>query len=193
MAWCLKTMLNSSQQKELLLLARNTIDLYLREKKRFIHSTEEAELKRRSGAFVTIHKEGKLRGCIGVIFPVKPLYETVVDCAISAATEDFRFEPLGLEELSESELEISVLSFPELVKDVKEILVGVHGLIVSQDYYKGLLLPQVATEHHWDRETFLSHTCIKAGLLPDTWKKGAKIEKFSAQVFSEKDLRQTKE
>ncbi|MEW5807523.1 MAG: AmmeMemoRadiSam system protein A [Acidobacteriota bacterium] len=182
-------MLNVDQQKELLRIARKTIDLHLKEKKRFIYSTEDEALRRNSGAFVSIHRGGQLRGCIGNIFPVKPLYETVIDCAISAATEDYRFEPLSLEELAESSLEISVLSYPELVRDINEIIIGKHGLIITQEYCKGLLLPQVATEYHWDRETFLTHTCIKAGLPRDAWKKGAKIEKFSAEVFSEEELK----
>lgn len=180
--------LNTEQQRELLSLARKTIDLYLSNGERISYSSEEEELKKNRGAFVSIHTRGQLRGCIGIILPIKPLYETVIDCAISAATQDYRFQPLVRQELEESEIEISALSIPVTVSRLDEIQIGQHGLIISQGAAKGLLLPQVATEHHWDRETFLEQTCIKAGLSQHAWKEGAEIEKFSAQVFSEKDL-----
>ncbi len=182
--------LNREQQAELLSLARKTIDLYLNKGEKISYSSDDEMFKQHCGAFVTLHTRGHLRGCIGIIFPIKPLYETVIDCAISAATQDYRFQPLIREELKETEIEISVLSLPEAVSDVNEIQIGKHGLIITQGISKGLLLPQVATEHHWDRDTFLAQTCIKAGLPQDAWKGGAKIEKFSALVFSEKNLRE---
>ncbi len=176
------------QQKKLLSLARKAIEHYLSKGDRISYSFDDEALKRNSGAFVTIHTHGNLRGCIGIIWPIKSLCETVIDCAISAATQDYRFQPLLMEELKESEIEISILSMPEVVKSTDEIQIGQHGLIISQGTSKGLLLPQVATENHWDRETFLQQTCLKAGLPVNAWKEEAKIEKFSAQVFSEKDL-----
>ncbi len=183
-------MLSPSQQRELLSLARKTIELYLRERKRLLFTPEDEVLREKVGAFVSIHTGNRLRGCIGIIHPIKPLYKTVIDCAISAATEDLRFQPLTVEELQQSELEISVLTIPEVVQNIEEIEVGTHGLIISEGCSKGLLLPQVATEYGWDTNEFLMQTCVKAGLPPDAWKKGAKIEKFSALIFSEKDYKE---
>ena len=183
-------MLSREQQKELLALARRTIELYLKEGKKLSYSAHDESLKRRSGAFVTIHSGSDLRGCIGIIQPIKPLYETIIDCAISASTEDYRFEPLKPDELAKSELEVSVLTMPEVVKDIEAIEVGKHGIIISRGFSKGLLLPQVAAEHNWDRKAFLAQTCMKAGLPANAWREGAKIEIFSAQVFSDKDFQE---
>jgi AmmeMemoRadiSam system protein A len=105
--------------------------------------------------------------------------------AVAAATQDTRFEPLSPNELIKLKIEISVLGLPEPVSDPGKVQVGCHGIIVSKGFYKGLLLPQVPVEYGWDRETFLSHGCLKAGLPPEEWKKGAKLEVFTAQVFSE--------
>jgi AmmeMemoRadiSam system protein A len=142
-------------------------------------------LKEKRGAFVTLKVNNQLRGCIGYPFPRKPLWETVSDVAISAATQDFRFKSITLEELPDTKIEISVLSLPKPIKNVKEIEVGKHGIIISKGPCKGLLLPQVPLEWNWDLETYLSHGCLKAGLDEDEWKKGVNIEVFSAQVFSE--------
>jgi AmmeMemoRadiSam system protein A len=105
--------------------------------------------------------------------------------AVAAASQDTRFEPLAADEMKDLKIEISVLGLPEPIGDPARVEVGRHGIIVSKGFYKGLLLPQVPVEHRWDRETYLSHGCLKAGLPPDEWKKGAKIEVFTAQVFSE--------
>jgi AmmeMemoRadiSam system protein A len=129
-----------------------------------------------------------LRGCIGYVFPLHPLTQTIIECSIAAATEDPRFEPVTLPELKEIDLEISVLTPLEEITDLESIVVGRDGLLVSQHGYRGLLLPQVATQYGWDRERFLGETCRKAGLPADAWKKGARIEKFSAQVFGEQEL-----
>jgi hypothetical protein len=146
---------------------------------------EDKVLKEKRGAFVTLKVNDKLRGCIGYPLPRKPLWETVSDVAISAATQDFRFKSITLEELPDTKIEISVLSLPKPIKDVKEIEVGKHGIIISKGPCKGLLLPQVPLEWNWDLETYLSHGCLKAGLDEDEWKKGVNIEVFCAQVFSE--------
>jgi AmmeMemoRadiSam system protein A len=138
-----------------------------------------------AGAFVTLQVHRELRGCIGYPGSERRLDEVVGHCAIAAATEDPRFPPLSAAELPDVDLEISVLTPIRKVNDVSEIEVGRDGLIVQDGFRKGLLLPQVATEHHWDRDTFLSHTCLKAGLRPDAWRTGAKIFKFQAEVFSE--------
>lgn len=146
---------------------------------------EDKVLKEKRGAFVTLKVNDQLRGCIGYPLPRKPLWETISDVAISAATQDFRFESITLEELPDTKIEISVLSLPKPIKDAKEIEVGKHGIIISKGPCKGLLLPQVPLEWNWDLETYLSHGCLKAGLDEDEWKKGVNIEIFSAQVFSE--------
>jgi AmmeMemoRadiSam system protein A len=146
-------------------------------------------LNEERGAFVTLHKHGDLRGCIGYIQAYKPLLETILEMAESAALKDPRFPPVTSDEVDELDIEISVLSPLEDITDVSRIEVGIHGIIIEQGWHKGLLLPQVATEQQWDRDTFLSQTCIKAGLPPDAWKKkNTRIQIFSAEVFGEKEL-----
>jgi AmmeMemoRadiSam system protein A len=178
--------LSESAQRELFTLARQFLRDFLLTKRKNIRTSENPELQTRSGVFVTLHNREKLRGCIGVISPLEPLFETVQECAGSAAAADPRFSPITPSELEEIVIEISVLSPPELLKDLSQIDVGVHGLIISQHGRRGLLLPQVATEHHWDRETFLAQTCRKAGMPLDAWKSGAEIKVFTAFVFAEK-------
>jgi AmmeMemoRadiSam system protein A len=134
---------------------------------------------------VTLHIDGELRGCIGYPLPVKPLDETIAEMAVAAASQDFRFNPLRAGELDRLKIEISVLGLPRPVNDPGEVEVGRDGIIVSKGFNRGLLLPQVPVEQCWDRETYLRHGCIKAGLRPDEWRKGAGIEVFTAQVFSE--------
>jgi len=136
------------------------------------------------GAFATLHKNGELRGCIGMIMAVRPLDETVREMARAAALEDPRFPPVSEPELGSLQLEISVLS-PMFEIKPQDVIVGRHGLLVSYGAQRGLLLPQVAPEWGWDRETFLAQTCRKAGLSPEQWKHGAKVEAFTAEVFSE--------
>ena len=140
------------------------------------------------GAFVTINKRGQLRGCIGYIEAVKPLYQTVREMAEAAALHDPRFPSVTADELDELEIEISVLTPLKRVDDVSEIEVGLHGIYIRRGYASGLLLPQVATDYGWDRETFLQHTCMKAGLPTDAWqKKETEIYIFSADIFSESE------
>ncbi len=138
-----------------------------------------------AGAFVTLHVNGELRGCIGYPGSEKRLDEVVGHCAVAAATEDPRFPPMSAGELAELDVEISVLTPIRKVNDTSEIEVGRDGLVVQDGFRKGLLLPQVATEQRWDRDTFLAHTCLKAGLRPDAWRTGAKIFRFQAEVFGE--------
>jgi len=143
-------------------------------------------LAARRGAFVTLTHNGRLRGCIGFVFAERPLLETVREAARAAAFHDPRFPPLRAAELPEIRLELSVLSEPQPVHDLEQIQVGQHGLIVRRGARSGLLLPQVATEYGWDRDTFLSHTCTKAGLPEDSWREpGTEIEIFGAEVFGE--------
>ena len=141
-------------------------------------------LEQRRGAFVTLHRKGSLRGCIGIVMPIKPLNEAIREMALSAAFGDPRFMPLRAEELRGLEIEISVLTPLREIEDPDEIEVGIHGLMIVKGRHSGLLLPQVATENRWDRETLLDNTCLKAGLQPDAWREpDATIYAFSADVF----------
>jgi AmmeMemoRadiSam system protein A len=137
------------------------------------------------GAFVTLLWRGELRGCLGRLEPDAPLVETVADLAAIVSDSDPRFEPVADHELPEIEIEISVLTPEREVQSIVEIEIGRHGLIVEQGARRGLLLPQVAEEHRWDGATFVSHTCLKAGLPADAWRHGARLLVFEAQVFSE--------
>jgi len=178
--------LTADQERYLLRLAREAITHYLEKGKPLEREPPPGEVWReKRGAFVTLRVDDQLRGCIGYPLPIKPLYETILDAAVAAATQDFRFRPIDLEELPRTRIEISVLSRPESIREVNLIEVGKHGIVVSKGLQKGLLLPQVAVEHGWDRETFLRHGCLKAGLEEDAWKRDARIEIFTAQVFSE--------
>lgn len=182
-------MLNENQKNRLLFIARNSIEDYL--KKGLKPQLLEADpvLTEKKGAFVTLTKHGELRGCIGSIYPTLSLYQTVSDMAIEAATGDPRFPQLSLDELKEIEIEISVLSPLEKIEDISKIKVGTHGLLIRKGFYSGLLLPQVATEYNWTKEEFLEHTCYKARLNKDAWKKGADIYIFSALVFGEEETK----
>ena len=143
-----------------------------------------SKLFEKRGVFVTLKKNGELRGCIGYIQPFKPLVELVKDAALAAAFNDPRFPPLSLEELPEIELEISVLTPFREITDPEEIVIGRDGLYIVRGPYSGLLLPQVAVEYNMDRKTFLEHACMKAGLSPDAWEDDdTKIYVFSADVF----------
>jgi len=137
------------------------------------------------GAFVTIHAGGDLRGCLGQIGADAPLGATVAHLAAVVSDSDPRFDPVTPPELPEIDIEISVLT-PEREVAADDVEVGRHGVIVEQGGRRGLLLPQVATEQRWDRETLLSHTCLKARLAPDAWRHGARILVFEAQVFGER-------
>ena len=178
--------LTIAQRQTLLALARTSIETVLDGRRPELTPPTDAALERPAGVFVTLTKEGELRGCIGSIQAVAPLHEAVVRSAVNAAFRDPRFHPLRKEELSQLELEISVMSPIEPVTDVEEIQPGRDGLIISQGRNSGLLLPQVATEYGWDRETFLEQTCQKAGLPRNAWQRpDCRIEKFSAEVFGE--------
>lgn len=183
--------LTVEQKKRLLQIAKDTIHTYVSTGKVIEVKEADPRLMKDEGAFVTIHKAGRLRGCIGNIIGRQALYLTVRDVAISSATEDPRFSSLTKEELGQIEVEVSVLSKPRVITDVAEIVLGQHGVIVSQGpFHQGVFLPQVATETGWSREEFLAQLCSqKAGLPPDAWKSPkTKIEIFSADVFSEKDF-----
>jgi uncharacterized protein len=138
------------------------------------------------GGFASLYLRGQLRGCVGYVLPKSSVYRTVAETARAAAFEDPRFHPVTLAEAPDLEIELSILSQPKpIAADAVEI--GRHGLLISLHGSRGLLLPQVPIEHHWDRETFLQQTCRKAGLPPDAWQKGAKIEAFTAEIFGDKN------
>jgi AmmeMemoRadiSam system protein A len=180
--------LTNEQRRTLLALARRSIEEYLKNGKRTPLPNADAELCEELGAFVTLHKRGQLRGCIGNMVGRGPLIETIREMAIAAATGDPRFKRMTAEELKECDIEISVLSPLKRIDDIEDIKVGTHGILMSRGPYHGVLLPQVATEYGWDRDTFLMHTCLKAGLPEDAWQDPATtIEIFSADVFGEKE------
>ena len=137
------------------------------------------------GAFTSLYLNGELRGCVGYVLPTSAVYHAVIDTARAAAFEDTRFSPVTLDEARNLEIELSILSAPCLIS-AEEVEVGRHGLLVSMAGRRGLLLPQVPVERHWDRATFLEQTCRKAGLPLDAWQRGAMIEAFTAEVFGEK-------
>ena len=168
----------------LLGLARDAIVAYVSVRE-LVTSITGAIAERHGGVFVSLLKHSELRGCIGHVEADEPLGRLVPRCAVAAASTDPRFPPVILSEVSELEIEISLLGPLEPITSAEEIEIGKHGLVVQQGWHRGLLLPQVATEWSWDRETFLSHTCHKAGLSMDAWKKGAKIWRFEAEVFGD--------
>ncbi|MBP1595141.1 MAG: hypothetical protein H6Q05_518 [Acidobacteria bacterium] len=178
--------LDEDAQRELLALARTTLESYFTTGRVQESAIRNPALRRRSGAFVTLHKGNDLRGCIGLISDEGELCRTVQRCVLSAALEDSRFAPVTREEVAALSIEISVLSPAQRVTDMGQIEVGRHGLIVSSGGFRGLLLPQVASKYEWDRETFLAQTCRKAGLPATAWNRpGTVIQIFEAQVFSE--------
>jgi len=178
--------LTKQEQSRILKLAREALELHVREKKSPDFKADNPKLETKCGAFVTLHKHGDLRGCIGYIEAYKPLYQTIIEMAHAASTKDPRFPPVRPDELADIDIEISVLSPLARITDFSLIEIGRHGLVVRMGYYSGLLLPQVATEWGWDSKQFLAETCRKAGLPGDAYLKGAEVYYFSAQVFGEK-------
>jgi AmmeMemoRadiSam system protein A len=176
--------LSEAEQQILLRLARKAVEEAVRQAGHPDINPPEGALGEKRGAFVTLFKGKRLRGCIGYIEGLKPLYQTVFECAQAAALHDPRFDPVSPSELPALKLEISVLTpLQDISPD--EIEVGRHGLLVSRGFQRGVLLPQVAVEWKWDRRQFLEETCLKAGLPADAWQHGARIQAFTAQVFGE--------
>ncbi|MGD0277045.1 MAG: AmmeMemoRadiSam system protein A [Syntrophales bacterium] len=177
--------LTEEEKKSLLKLAKSTVESKLTNCELY-QPPITSPLKEKRGLFVTIKEKGQLRGCIGYIQEVRPLCEAVSEMAGAAAFRDPRFSPVCKEEIPSLSYEISVLTPMKEITGVEEIEIGVHGLYISKGYHSGLLLPQVATEYHWDPLTFLEQTCYKAGLPADAWKdEDTKVFVFSADVFSE--------
>ena len=197
----MKFQLTKEEGEFLVGLARRAVEEYLTSRNVISMPKDTPNrLTCQCGVFVTINllekRKKRLRGCIGYPYQTTKLAQAVVECAISAATQDPRFPPLYPGELSKIVFEVSVLTPPELVnvenpKDMpSKIKVGRDGLIIERGPYKGLLLPQVATEQNWDEEDFLSNCCIKAGLTPDSWLLNrTKIYSFQAIVFEEENPR----
>jgi AmmeMemoRadiSam system protein A len=177
----------SQQERTLLLtLAHDSIVSALENREIFC-TAPSPHLGQPRGAFTTIYFQGGLRGCVGYVFPVAPLYRTVAETARAAAFADTRFSPVTAEEALELEVSLSILS-PLKPIQPEEVMPGMHGLLISQAGHRGLLLPQVPIEHGWDRITFLAQTCRKAGLPLDAWQQGAAIEAFTAEIFGDQDL-----
>jgi len=185
-------MLTKEEGEFLLKLAREVIEKSTRKEVPTKPKNYPSSLDKECGVFCTITKGDELRGCIGIPYPIMPLINALISAAHSAATEDYRFEPITREELNEIKIEISVLTTPKLIYVEKpeqypeKIKIGEDGLIIEYGPYSGLLLPQVAVEYNWTPEQFLENLCLKAGLSPGMWKTpDVKIYKFQAQIFKE--------
>ncbi|MEZ4528548.1 MAG: AmmeMemoRadiSam system protein B [Desulfobacterales bacterium] len=181
--------LNDAQKKSLLVFARNTITWYLDSETVPLARGFDAQLWYKQGAFVTLKKQGNLRGCIGHMAEDRPLCQVVGEMALNAAFEDRRFRPLAAAELPQCEIEISVLTPFREVSGPEQILVGRDGVLIRKDGRSAVFLPQVAPEQGWNREQMLEHLCQKAGLASDAWKENARFFTFQANVFSEHEFK----
>lgn len=178
--------LTDDEKQELLRLVRESIESSLKGLPEPSPHLASPNLSALSGAFVTLRIHDNLRGCIGYVEPRIPLYLAVEEVGRKAAFEDPRFMPLSLEELDKLEIEISVLSPLQLINDINKVEVGKHGLMLDAGFTRGLLLPQVATENHWDREQFLRHTALKAGLPEEAWNRpNVHLYSFTTDTFSD--------
>ena len=174
----------SSEERGILLtLAHDAISSEF-ERKEISLTPPTSHLAEPRGAFTSVYVSGQLRGCVGYVFPVDSLYRTIADTARSAAFADSRFDPIAAEELPNLTISLSILSPLQPIRP-EQVEVGRHGLLISHHGQRGLLLPQVAVEHGWNRETFLEETCRKAGLPRDAWQQGATVEAFTAEVFGD--------
>jgi len=182
--------LNSAEKTTLLRLARYCLQGYVRENREETAPPAECELTERlcvpAGAFVTLEAEGHLRGCIGYIDPIRPLYQAVMENTVSACSRDYRFLPVSPDELDRVEIEISVLTPKKEIGKAEDFHPGAEGIILEKEGKRAVFLPQVAVEQGWDREETLQQLCLKAGLLPDAWREGTRFWVFQGEVFSEK-------
>jgi AmmeMemoRadiSam system protein A len=183
-----KSLLNSAQRERLLEIARKTIKSYVATGVAPSFREKDEILNKEMGAFVTLHRQGKLRGCIGNIIGTGPLYVTIADMAVQSATGDPRFRPVAKNELDEIDIEISVLSPLERIYDINKIIMGKHGVLVKSGFKSGVYLPQVAVETGWSRDEFMDSLCAqKAGIPKGSWRTGGcEIYIFSAEIFGEK-------
>ncbi len=183
--------LADEEKRELLRIARASIEEALKGHPPVECSPEQESLRQPCGVFVTLRQQGELRGCIGYVEPRFPLSQAVAEVAMKSAFDDPRFAPLTPRELPSTEIEISVLSPLSKVANIDSIEIGLHGLVIDAGYTRGLLLPHVATEYLWDRRQFLDHTAIKAGLPPEIWRTDkVQIYSFTTTTFSESELLQ---
>ncbi|MFC1808302.1 AmmeMemoRadiSam system protein B [Candidatus Omnitrophota bacterium] len=182
--------LSKEQKEKLLFIARKTLESYIRDKKMPEFDEKDPLLNEEMGAFVTLHKNGKLCGCIGNMIGRGPLHATIRDMSIASSTQDHRFSSVKADELDDIDIEISVLSPMEKIDDPDKIIMGKHGVMVREGIRSGVYLPQVATETGWDRDEFMNSLCVyKAGIPATSWKDGTcDIYIFSAEVFGEKEL-----
>lgn len=181
--------MNDNAKRWLLKTARSSIEQYLKNEKYMPDKPHYSELEEKSGVFVTLKKNDDLRGCIGYITGVEPLYSAVAAMAREAAFSDPRFPSVTSKEIDQIEIEISVLTPLIQVNGYEDIEIGRHGLLVRNGYHSGLLLPQVATDWGYDRKQFLEQTCRKAGMKLECYKdSGTVIYSFSAEIFSEGDF-----
>jgi AmmeMemoRadiSam system protein A len=178
--------LSSEQRESLLKLAREAIAAHLVDRDAPEAAPDDPAFVELRAAFVTLEKQGRLRGCIGYSEPLYSLHETVARCAVAASTQDHRFEPVTLEELPDISISISALTPLRKLEKAEDLQPGRHGLMMVGKGRRGLLLPQVAEERGWNRETFLKETCRKAGLPADAWnEEDVEIFVFEAEVFGE--------
>jgi AmmeMemoRadiSam system protein A len=175
----------SAEERTLLLRLAHEAVLSVLEHREISLTPPSPHLAEPRGAFTTLYVGGGLRGCVGYVLPVTSLYRTIAETARSAAFEDSRFLPVTRDEISELTVSLSILS-PLVRAQPEEIEIGRHGLLVSRAGHRGLLLPQVAVEHGWDRVTFLEQVCHKAGLPFNAWRTGATLEAFTAEVFGDR-------
>lgn len=183
-------MLSDKEKKILINIVKQAIKARLDNNKLPDFYYDQEALNQEVGAFITLKIDRQLRGCVGAITAKEPLHKTISDMALQAAFHDPRFSPLKMDEYDGLEVEISVLTPFKKIKSIDEIEVGKHGLMINREYNSGLLLPQVAAEHNWDRNTFLEHACIKAGLGIDAWKdNGVEIFIFSAEIFGSEEMK----
>ena len=184
--------LTAGEEQTLLRVARFTLEKWIRERKAPTAKDLEAfpftpALEQKTGVFVSIHKLGELRGCIGYVTGETTIRDSVIENTMNASSEDPRFPSVQISELDVVDLEISVMTPLIEVRDIETIQVGRDGLVVERGFHRGLLLPQVAKEWGWDKYEFLEQTCRKAGLPADAYqKKDTRIFCFQAQVFGEK-------
>lgn len=186
-------MLAAAEKKTLLTLAHRVLHQVVLFEKAFQDSFLEGldlspVLKERRGAFVTLRKRGALRGCIGYIEPVKPLYVAVAQNTYNAAVRDERFDPVQSSELENLTIDISVIGPLKRVDSPREIVLGFHGVVLEKEECKSIFLPQVAVEQNWDLEELLSQLSLKAGLSRNDWESGAAFSVFTTESFSESDL-----
>ena len=177
--------LTLEERAALLTIARQALEQHLLGKSVGGLPEIPASLTEPGAAFVTLRTEGSLRGCVGSVDATKALSDTVAHCAVAAATSDPRFSPVSPAEFFLLSIEVSVLSPLQPLEDVARLILGTHGVCVTAGQHRGILLPQVAAEQGWDRETFLDFACRKAHLAPDAWRHGATLHTFTAEVFGE--------